>query len=72
MHFLISYTLGIDVFQIMSIVIVHYVFCISPQVGSAEKVVVKNGVEKTVAKPAVATAVKNDNNLKPKESKKKK
>ena len=72
MHFLINSTLGIDVFQIISIVIVHHVLCITPQVGGAEKVVEKTAVEKIETKPAVATTVKNDNNQKPKESKKKK
>lgn len=72
MHFLINHFLGIDVFQITSIVIVHYVLCITPQVGGAEKVVVKTAVEKTVAKSPVTTAVKTEVDQKPKESKKKK
>lgn len=71
MHFIINYILGIDIFQIISIIIVHYVFFITPLVGRAEKIVVKIGDEKPVAVPSVNTAIKNDVKQKPKESKKK-
>ena len=59
LHFIISYIFSIDIFQIISVFLVHRVVGISVLVGDSNKKVVQKNVEvKKVAKEVVSDVKK--------------
>ena len=59
LHFVISYTFSIDLFQIISVFLVHHVLGISVLVGDGNKKVIQKNVEvKKVAKDVVSDVKK--------------